>query len=96
MGLHSGSKDVQWVDNTCAECAAHRTNKASGSVVERDVIFMAMFRPGLPCENGSFEIFECTQVDGGVGKHADKAQRQAAEEPKKAMFGPHFFESGYY
>lgn len=90
LSLHACSEDVERVDNGCTQGSTDRTDNSGCEVVEWYVIFMAMVRAGLSCKNRTFEVLECSEVDGSVGEHADKTKGQAAEESKKTMFGPHF------
>ncbi len=44
--------------------------------------------------DGTFEVFEGAEVDGGVGEHADEAHGQATVEGAEAVGQQHFSRGG--
>lgn len=80
LSLHSGSKDVQRVDNGSAEASTEGTDSTGGEVVERHVVFVTLLDASLAGKESTLQIFECGQIDRGIRKHSNKAQGESTEK----------------
>lgn len=82
LGLQPGPKNIERVDDRGTKASAESTDGSRGDVVERHVVLVALILACSPSEKGAFQVFECRQVDRGVGEHSHQSKGETTEEAK--------------
>ena len=94
LTLQPRSKQIERIDRTGAESSAESTNSGRGEITECDVVLITFLSARFALGDELFDIFECSEIDGAVGKHANKAHGKATIEGANTRGSPHLASSG--
>ena len=92
LTLQSRSQQVDGIDGARTEGSAESADACSGEIRGRRGWrgWVAVLYRGVPVHEVLLAVFECGEVDGGVGEHADEAHWEATVERADARRSPHF------